>query len=149
MFTLKQLKNFTCKASKTPLCWNWHAATYPNGYGVFRLGKKLVPAHRAAYLLFKGHIPPHHVVMHTCDNKKCVNPEHLVIGTQQENVNDMIFKGRHRHGETHHNAKFSDAQISEIRRAYAMKEGNTAALAKLFGTDTSYISQVVRRKLRG
>ena len=81
-------------------CWNWTAYIKPDtGYGQFRLGGRLskrLPAHVVAYILVKGNVPAGKVVMHTCDNTVCCNPSHLKVGTQKENVDDMLAKGRGR-----------------------------------------------------
>lgn len=76
-------------------CHEWQAMVKKDGYGHFYFrGKCSYPAHRAAYILFKGDIPAGKCIMHTCDNRICVNPEHLIIGTNLENIQDMDKKGR-------------------------------------------------------
>ena len=78
-------------------CWIWTAARYPNGYGVFGLSRSaLMSAHRFSWTLAHGPIPPGMCVRHRCDVRTCVRPEHLVLGTQQENLADMSAKGRRR-----------------------------------------------------
>ncbi len=77
-------------------CWMWTSARLPGKYGVFWVGgsKRNDYAHRVSYKLHKGEIPDGMVVMHTCDNMLCVNPSHLVVGTQQDNYTDSKNKGR-------------------------------------------------------
>jgi len=77
-------------------CWEWQATKYRNGYGniwVPAEGRKLL-AHRYSYALANGPIPDGFVVCHTCDNRSCVNPGHLWMGTQGDNLRDMVAKGR-------------------------------------------------------
>jgi len=95
-------------------CWLWTAATSPIGYGEFRL-KRMIPAHRAAWILFKGPIPNEMDVLHKCDVRSCVNPDHLFLGTHQENMKDRDAKGRKAIGEKNGKSKVTRAQVLEIR----------------------------------
>lgn len=78
-------------------CWEWQAAKNNIGYGMIRDTdqKKMRTAHRVSYEIHKGSIPLDICVLHTCDNPGCVNPEHLWLGTRQDNTDDMIAKKRH------------------------------------------------------
>lgn len=76
-------------------CWIWTGPTNNHGYGRFG-GSRY--AHRVSYQLAHGPIPPGMVVLHRCDNPPCVNPDHLSLGTQRDNVRDMVTKGRHNPG---------------------------------------------------
>lgn len=78
---------------KTESCWIWKGKIGNSGYGVFNRKES---SHRKSYELFKGEVEPGLCVCHTCDNPKCVNPDHLWIGTQKENITDSINKGRFR-----------------------------------------------------
>jgi hypothetical protein len=77
-------------------CWNWQGSAGNSGYGKLRIGhSKDHQTHRLSYQLFHGEIPDGLCVLHRCDNRKCINPEHLFVGTHADNTRDMIEKGRH------------------------------------------------------
>ncbi len=84
-------------ASGPVRCWEWRGSRNPEGYGNFGLARKTEKAHRVAYRLFNGPIPVGMLVMHKCDNPPCCNPEHLKLGTWQENAQDKEEKGRGNH----------------------------------------------------
>lgn len=89
---------FWSNVQKTDSCWNWTGKSYFHyGYGKFNVNKKETRAHRYSWELHKGAIPQGLFVLHNCDNPKCVNPEHLRLGTQKDNVQDQFDRGRHRH----------------------------------------------------
>jgi len=90
----KTLDRFMTKVNKTDTCWLWVGNIHKRGYGQFKLKGKKVGAHRVSYELFKGPIPKGLCVCHTCDVRHCVNPDHLWLGTQKENIRDMYSKGR-------------------------------------------------------
>lgn len=77
-------------------CWAWTASLINEGYGRLWNKDKMQSAHRISYLLHKGEPPAGKQILHQCDNRKCINPEHLFAGTQKENMQDMIKKGRKR-----------------------------------------------------
>lgn len=94
-------------------CWEWQAGKAGNGYGSFWIKDKKtnVGAHRIAYLLSKGEVPiDKPVICHTCDNRCCCNPKHLFCGTTNDNIQDMVKKKRHSHGEKHSKAKINPAK---------------------------------------
>ena len=88
-------EKFLGKIIKTGDCWIWQAALNPHGYGFFGYNGRQTLVHRVSYMFHKGEIPYGLVIMHTCDTPSCVNPAHLIAGTQKENIQDCIAKGRH------------------------------------------------------
>jgi hypothetical protein len=131
-------------------CWLWTAATKEHGYGVIGLGSRsegTIKAHRLSYILHKGQIPEGKIVMHTCNNPSCVNPDHLVAGTHKDNSGYMVANNRHKmpdnNGEKSPAAKITEAQAKEVLEAYpSRKKGTGTALAKKLGVHKSTIYQI-------
>lgn len=105
-------------------------------------------SHRWAYRHYVGVIPDGAMVLHRCDNRACVRPDHLFLGSNQDNVNDMIAKGRHGGplGEKHPRAKLTCEDIATIRKLYAEERVSQKQIAAKFGVDPSSISRIVRGK---
>lgn len=131
-------------------CWPWIGARLTTNYGAFRLGGKTVPANRAAYMIYRGEIPKGMYVCHTCDDRGCVNPKHLWLGTPRENVIDMVKKGRCKitrlTGSRHPQAKLKEADIPKIKKLKS--RGMTERkIAKLFEVSQRTIWGVLHRQV--
>jgi hypothetical protein len=99
-------------------CWLWTAAHWKNGYGRFaKTTDQSVPAHRMAYQLFCAEIPKGQCVCHKCDNKSCVNPDHLFIGSHQENANDKVLKNRQAKGSKIRILALTKNEAAEIMKS--------------------------------
>jgi hypothetical protein len=149
--TLDNFRLNTCEEAfhqrykKTESCWIWTGKRNTAGYGIFLLpGEIQVRAHRHAYEVFKGPIPDGMIIMHSCDNPPCVNPDHLSVGTRADNNSDTAKKRRHNYGLDHWNGKLSAEQIEEIRNS----KSTCRALAAKFGVTYGYISALKRGKSR-
>ena len=139
------------KIRKTDSCWLWTAASHPFGYGVIRIDGKNRLAHRVMYELRNGPIPDGKYICHTCDNPACVNPEHLFIGTQKDNMQDCSQKGRARSskaprpGSLHPQTKLTEADVVIIRQRCANGETQGAVGAD-YSLTQGAISAIVTGK---
>lgn len=131
---------------KTKTCWVWTSGIR-NGYGRIWLpgGLVAISAHRAAWEIHFGPIPQGLLVLHRCDNKVCVNPKHLFLGTSQDNHDDMCRKRRIAHGERHGNSKLSDTDVAQIRR-HRRQGVPLRVLARLFSVHLLTISFIATNR---
>lgn len=129
-------------------CWLWHGCRHSQGYGVMGVGGTIDKAHRIAYRLYVGPIPPGMCVCHTCDNPPCVNPAHLFLGTCADNQRDMIAKGRavHPAGEQRPDAVLTADAVRQIRKLAGAPGVTQRKLAAMFGVSPTIISLVITGK---
>jgi hypothetical protein len=159
-------ERFDAKYIPEPMsgCWLWEGAVCSGGYGcIGETGtRKVLAAHRVSWELHNGKIPDGKWVLHRCDVRPCVNPEHLFLGTLQDNMDDMVSKGRSKrgrktgkqknpgkdfavYGQRHYRAKLSDSDAFEIFSS--CEKG--AVLSEKFGVTKSTISRIKNGKRRG
>lgn len=127
-------------------CWRWKGVVSSSGYGFFKLDGKQWLAHRLSVILLKAEDPSDKVVRHTCDNPICVNPDHLLVGTTQDNVNDRVARNRSATGERNFNTKLTPDQVRKIRSADHSVLGTGTALAIEMGVTPQTIHRVKMRK---
>lgn len=141
------LERIKARSVKRGDCIEWTGYTNYLGYGKLTFHNQLLSAHRAAFIANGGVIPDGMFVCHKCDNRKCVNPEHLFVGTRQDNIKDMVNKGRNKRGDTkgskHWNASLTEDDVRTIRSS---NESNVE-LAKRYGTSNKNISAVRHRHI--
>lgn len=130
-------------------CWNWTGCSRRAGsYGLIFVNKATgyMSAHRASWAMANGPIPDGMFVLHRCDNQRCVNPGHLFIGTQLDNSNDKVSKGRHIVGARTRFVKLTEEQVLTIRLIRNMTTKTYAELSAEFGVTKSAICSLVNRK---
>ena len=126
-------------------CWTWKGAAKGNGYGHATHQGRNMPAHRKAFMIFKGEIPEGFDVCHTCDNRWCVNPAHLFVGTRSENMADAMAKGRTAGGNRKH---LTEMQLQEVTRRLRIGEQDSQ-IAQALNLNHSTISSIKRGQSYG
>lgn len=122
-------------------CVNWQGYLTADGYGEHRVVGVKWRAHRYVYFQTNGIIPKDSVIRHTCDNRACVNIEHLEIGTSQDNTSDRVKRNRSATGVTNGNSKLTIEQVVIIRSSTISQR----ELARQYNVSQGAISQIIRR----
>jgi hypothetical protein len=144
------------KAAGADACWLWNGHLNAYGYGTLGAGDsgrgdgrlRTMRAHRVSWEMANGPIPEGMHVCHTCDNRKCVNPAHLFLGTNADNVADKVAKGRGSRaaGSTNGFAKLTEAQVCEMRQDYARGGVTYPQLASRYGINQATVGKIITGK---
>lgn len=150
-FYSKVNKNGKLVPNMTSPCWEWIGYIQKDGYGIFNIhnvdGWKSSLAHRVAWEIFFGKIPTNLYVCHHCDNPSCVNPNHLFLGSQTDNMRDMVRKNRinDRRGELNPKSKLTNLDILKIRQLCG--NGKTfVEVSKIYGVSDVTIGNIAKRE---
>ena len=150
-FNQEKITNFWKRVNKTDACWIWNGYCLSNGYGRLSFAGKLQLAHRVSWLISRGDIPKGKgfhgtCVLHKCDNRKCVRPSHLFLGTQRDNICDAVSKGRWNDvsGESNPKAKLTLAAVRRIREMLGRK--TYKELGQMFCVNPSQIACIKLNK---
>lgn len=135
--------NYTVRACDG--CWIWNLCLNSVGYGKFGVNGLSTYAHRFSWKIHRGEIPRNLFVLHKCDNRDCVNPDHLFLGTPLDNMRDMIAKGRQSHpsGSDHFRAKLTEEDVIELLKMDATGEYTYNDLASKFKISRSQIWNIL------
>lgn len=120
-------------------CWNWIGCTNKFGYGIITIDKWVYTAHRTSWQTFNGEIPGDLFVLHKCDNPGCINPEHLFLGTQKDNAQDCIAKGRW--PKLRRFTKITEHDVRAIRIA----AGRHSDIGRRFGIHQTEVTRIKNR----
>jgi len=150
MLMSESLEKFEKMFIKTDSCWIWQGSRQNRGYGhLCRRGGGFELAHRVSYRFYKGDIPKGLNVLHKCDNPSCVNPNHLFLGSQKDNMHDMIKKGRkvvsRMFGEKNPKSLFSLDKVNQMRLLYS-QGCKISEIHKIFGGSYQSIWYIIKGK---
>jgi|CXWL01.1.fsa_nt_gi hypothetical protein len=143
--------NVTIRNAK--YCWEWNGTINNYGYGVmYQYRAKRILAHRMSWIIYKGEIPDDKCILHKCDNRRCVNPDHLFLGSRDDNNKDMVSKGRHNPygsrtgktaGEQHGGSKLTEKDVKMIRNS----DQSGSELARQLGVSKTTICDIKKRRI--
>ena len=133
------------RVENTGSCWLWNGTKSRGGYGRMNVDRKTISVHRVSWNLHNGIIPDGMFVLHKCDVRNCVNPEHLFLGNNQDNMTDMVNKGRHvaQHmkGELHPLVKLREHEVKEIKKLLSIG-GSCKIIAAKYNISPQAISGI-------
>ena len=127
-------------------CWEWVAGKCKKGYGTFWANGRTNKAHRFSYTIFNKEIPKGLFVLHKCDNPSCVNPEHLFTGTNQDNMDDMVRKGRSYRGSKRSSTRLTEDNVKVIRDMIRTTSKTCREIGLIFGVSKSVIKNISSRQ---
>ena len=127
-------------------CWLWQGSKWYGGYGQFSCDGETTGAHRASWEIHNGSIPENMCVLHKCDVRDCVNPDHLFLGTYLDNNRDRDKKGRGYSGDRHLWTKISKQDVLNIRKYFKGERGELQKISKQYGVTASAIRHIVKRR---
>jgi hypothetical protein len=130
------------KIRRSKGCWLWTGGVSSTGYGLIRIGAKRYKVHRLMYQVAQYDDPGKLLVRHTCDNRLCCNPQHLILGTHTDNINDMVTRGRHKCGRIKGGVKVS-IQDKEMIKFHRQSGLSITALAARYGISRSYVDDII------
>ncbi len=132
-------------------CWEWTHNKHSYGYGRISVKGNWRLAHRVSWVKYNSAIPEDKQVNHRCHNESCVNPEHLYLGTQEDNVHDAVEEGNFKdrengdtHGEINGQSKLSEDDVRQIKKEYENTEKTYFQLADSFGISYAQVGRIVR-----
>lgn len=146
--TKERLLRYVKRGASSDDCWMWLGSLLPRGYARFSLHNEAVGAHRVSYRVHIGEVPAGMCICHRCDNPPCVNPAHLFLGTNKDNIQDALTKKRMRfiRGEAHPMSKLTCQSVKQIRSEYkpGMSIQECVTIGAKFGVGINGVMSVVR-----
>lgn len=139
---IKRMLGYVPTSFDEDSCWLWKGSVDGKGYGRFWVGTGHVAAHRVVYEYFEGEIPKGLNLLHSCDTPLCVNPKHMTPGTQKENLEDAVAKGRIATGQRHGSSKLTDQEGRQIHDLANSGLFSNKQVGKWYGIAGSTVSQI-------